>query len=784
MRKVVLLVGVTLLLAPGLAWAWELDEKPVAPGEWGFRPVDGATSAMNPPAFVWRPQKGATRYDLQIAPDPSFQKIEYEITGLDLYCHCPPRSLAPGTWYWRFRAHHNKRGPSAWSMVRTFTLTSEATALPMPPRAELLARIPTQHPRLFVRPEDVPRLRELARTRLAPIYRALVRRCDAILKDPPPTDEPRKYPPGTTFKSEEWRELWWGNRVYTVRVLDSAAALGFTWLLDGNERYGQEARRLLMECAKWDPKGATGFIYNDEAGMPYAYLFARTYTFIHPLLSEEERRICREVMRVRGAEMYGRLHPQHIWAPYNSHANRAWHKMGEVGIAFLGEIPEAEDWVWYAMNVFYCAYPVWCDEDGGWHEGVAYWRSYMSRFTWWADVMKAAMGIDAYIKPYFSQVGYYPMYLQPPGTRGGGFGDLANTLDSSGNLGLMQIFAAQSGNPYWQWYVEAHGRPAPRADYIEFVRGATPAVKAEPPTPLPTSRCFRGVGQAYLNTTLLNAKDNVQVLFKSSPFGTQSHGYDANNAFMLYVGGEPLLLSSGHRDIYGSAHHKQWMWSTRSVNSITVNGKGQVEHSAESTGRIVDFVTTPAFDLVSGEAGAAYGRELRRFTRTILFAKPDVVVIHDRLVAREPSHFEYWLHAPTEMKLEGQRATVVKNEVACDIALLEPRGLEITQTDQFDPPPRERVKLRQFHLTARTPGKAADMTFITVLRPRRTAEPAITGEELTQESGAWRLVARTADGKLECTLPVDDDGSYVLRRLDADGTVVAEFTRAATPREN
>ena len=101
-------------------------------------------------------------------------------------------------------------------------------------------------------------------------------------------------------------------------------------------------------------------------------------------------------MKVRGDEMYAHLCPRHLWTPYASHSNRAWHFLGEMGIAFQGEIEGADDWVWFAMNVFYNTYPVWCDDDGGWHEGSSYWSSYISRFTWWADVMRAAMGIDAY----------------------------------------------------------------------------------------------------------------------------------------------------------------------------------------------------------------------------------------------------------------------------------------------------------------------------------------------------------------------------------------------------
>jgi len=45
--------------------------------------------------------------------------------------------------------------------------------------------------------------------------------------------------------------MWWGNREYTTRALNAAATLALTRLLDGNEAYGQLARKLLMECADW-----------------------------------------------------------------------------------------------------------------------------------------------------------------------------------------------------------------------------------------------------------------------------------------------------------------------------------------------------------------------------------------------------------------------------------------------------------------------------------------------------------------------------------------------------
>jgi len=738
-----------------------LNEAPGKPGEWGHRPAEGAVSQVTPPAFVWRPQdrKVVGTYELQCAGDAGFTDALYKAKGITYNVHCPPTTFTAGKWYWRFRCVAKSGEESAWSKTRSFTVAGSATKLPLPPRNELLARIPKSHPRLFLRPEQMADLKERAARDLRPGYDRLVRDCEKLLKNPPPTEEPPKYPKGMKRGSDPWRKMWWGNRTYTTRVLNGAATLAFTHLLDGNKAYAELARRLLMECAQWAPKGATGYRYNDEAGMPYNYYFARAYTFLHGQLSDKERETCREVMAIRGAEMYKHLYPRHLWRPYASHSNRAWHFLGEIGIAFLDEIPEAGEWAWFAANVFANVYPAWCDEDGGWHEGMAYWSSYIGRFTWWADVMRAAMGVNAFDKPYFSKIGYYAMYLQPPGTQGGGFGDLTARRKSGNNIGLTAVVAAQARNPYWQWYVEVQGGAGSGGGYVGFLRGSLAAVEAKPPVDLPSSRLFQGTGQAVLNTTLTSAEDNVEIIFKSSPFGTQSHGYESQNSFLLYAFGERLFIRTGRRDSYGSNHHKQWMWQTKSTNCITVNGKGQQGHSASAVGKITEFVTNPVFDYVVGDAAQAYKGLLTRFDRRILFIKPDVVVLFDSLEAPEPSTFEWLLHAPVEMAVNGQRDVRLQNgKAACQASFLWPKGLQLSQTDQFDTPPRPRVKLVEYHLTAKTTATAKRQDFVTVLRPHRSSTKLVREPTLTEVENGFSVSLPVARGVLELLLRTSDTG--------------------------
>ena len=779
--------------APVSPAATVLNETPASSSEWGHRPADGSTIDVTPPGFTWRPQGLDRAYELQVALDAGFKNIAYHADNIDLPVHCPPETLASGAYYWRYRAKAGKVVTN-WSKARHFQIAKDARAMPLPARKDVLARISQAHPRLFVRPEDLPKLRELAQGDLKDQYEKMVAQCDRLLANPPSTQEPPKYPNGMKRGGDPWRKIWWGNRTKTEKALNSAALLAFTRLLGGKDEYGQLARRILMDCAKWDPKGATGYRYNDEAGMPFAYFFSRTYTFVNDLLTEEEKAECRALMRIRGEEMYHHLYPRHLWSPYASHSNRAWHYLGEVGVAFHDEIPEADRWTWFALNVFFNCYPVWSDSDGGWHEGSSYWAGYQNRFTWWADVMRSSFGINAYNKPYYSSIGYYMLYLMPPGKVGGGFGDLTAARSASSNVGIVTTYATQAQNGYWEWWVEANGGPKPTGGYIGFVRGALPKVDPVAPTDLPSSRLFRGTGQAYLNTTIMNAADDVQVVFKSSPFGTQSHGYEACNSFLLHAWNKRVLIRSGKRDQYGSDHHKNWMWSTRSVNNITVNGEGQYRRSSLAASRIVDFTTTPEMDVVAGEAGHAYAKIvekdsrgnpskyepiLDRYTRTILFAKPDLIVVFDRLKAKEASTFEYWLHAINKFEVTDQHAIQANiDNVRCDIDILAPASLSFQQTDQYDPNPRPRVSLREWHLTGVTPGKRKDVAFVATYRVSKTDKaPEPIASTLQEIAGGYLLSAKLPDGQFTALLPTDDEATLSGAGLSTKGAVKARLVR-------
>jgi hypothetical protein len=381
------------------ASAWELNEQRAAPGEWGFRPEIETAVELNPPAFAWRPEKGASTYQLQIGRDAELQDVVYT-AETRWSSHCPSHPLPQGELTWRYRAVRGDQGPSEWSVARRLTIPADAVDYPQPAVADLRSRLGEERPRLFMRSERLSHYRELARGELNPHWRAIQRTADKLLTSPPDVSEPPKYPQGMVRKSGEWKKIWWGNRLRAIAVADGAATLAFAYRISGDERYGRAARDLLLALTEWDPEGATSFAYNDEAAMPILYMASRAYDWAYPLLDEDQRARVIDMQRVRGRQCFDHLTARnHLWRPYGSHQNRAWHKLAELATAFLDEIPEAETWLDYAMTVYFTCYPVWNDADGGWHEGLAYWNSYISRFTQWAYVMRQAYQIDALRAP-------------------------------------------------------------------------------------------------------------------------------------------------------------------------------------------------------------------------------------------------------------------------------------------------------------------------------------------------------------------------------------------------
>jgi hypothetical protein len=744
-RILSILFGASAFLALGAGP--QISNRAPRPDEIGYRPADDSIVRMNPPSLTWLHEAAAQTYTAQWSRRADFSDAT-TATNLAFNVHTHSVTLAPGQYFWRYRFTAKDGEQSTWSLARRFTVPPDAVEFPMPTRVEQRARVPQSHPRLFMRPEELPRLRQLAQGREAKAFAALRVEADRCIAAGP-TPEPEHPGSARDKNNKELIKYWWPNRTQTEKACREAETIAFVYLITREPKYGAAARQWILHLASWNPDGPTNFRLNCEAAKPMLYRLPRAYDWAWDTMTEVDRDKVRQAMARRAKDAWesGEIGRGvgHLNRPFNSHGNRIWHKLAECGIAFLGEIPEAETWLDYAVNKFYAAYPVWSDHDGGWHEGVSYWGGYMSKAVTWLQVANSALQIDGFKKPFFAQVGDYPLYVAPPGSPNMGFGDLSFRPVPQSWGGFMEYFLRVGGHRpegehagYWRWWTQQWNMSGLNG-VMGFLYNANlpPLPPAKPPTDLPQSAVFRGIGVASLHTTLLDSADDVHLLFKSSPFGSQSHGHNPQNTFQLNAYGEVLLTTCVYRDLHGSKFHYQWAHSTKAHNAVLVNGQGQIPHSTMSTGRIVEATFSPAWDYVEGDAAGAYGGRLKQARRKIAFVKPNLIVICDDLVATNAATFQFMLHAlsPFQVNEKSARLSVRQPKAAAQIQYLSPVPLQFRQWDGFEPQP-DREFPNQWHVEAGTGEKRTDLRMLTVIVPERDGQrpPAWTAERVESDT--------------------------------------------------
>ena len=757
--KTIRLVSALFLFCAAFAQGAELkiSSRAPQPGEVGYRPADGSTASLNPPSFVWLHERGAASYTIEWSRSVDFAKTT-RVSGLPWNTYTHNKEWVPGSYHWRYRYSNEQGETSAWSIAREVIVPESAPKFPMPTRAEQRERLPGEHPRLFLRPEDVGRIRELAKGELSARFSELRGRADRMIAAGP-TPEPDKMGSARNKQDKEAVKYWWPNREQTMKACQEAETIAFVYLVTGEKKYGEAARRWILHLASWNPDGPTNFRLNCEAAKPLLYRLPRAYDWAYDALSEADREAVRRSMHRRATDAWESWEVErgtgHFNRPFGSHANRTWHKLGECAIAFYGEIPEAETWLDYAVNKFYALYPVWSDDDGGWHEGLSYWGGYMSKAVWWLQVAHSALGIDGLQKPFFDEVGDFALYVAPPGSPNMGFGDLSYRPPPGSWGGFIEYFIRAKGSrpegdaaAYWRWWTEQWGMSG-EDGILGFLYHANlpelPMAKA--PGDLPQSKVFRGIGVASLHTTLLNSSEDVHLLFKSSPFGTQSHGHNPHNSFQLNAYGEPLLTTCVYRDLHGSRFHYDWAHSTRAHNAVLVNGEGQIKHTAAPHGKIVDFQLAPEVDYVMGDATEAYGKRLKRYQRHIAFVKPDLIVIYDDLAAVEPATFQFMLHGlkPFKVQEEAARLGIQMPNAGLIAQYLSAEPLSFRQWDGYDPAP-DRSFPNQWHVEAGTASRRSEIGMITVLVPHK-GERASEWKAERLESGTAVGVRFTREGE-------------------------------------
>ncbi len=757
-----------------------------------YSPADGATLELNPTPFCWMPvyswkPGSSVRYSLEYSKDPQFKSdATVRLKGIAIHTEVPRETLAPGKWFWRYGLEQGDK--VVWSKVRAFDVPAGIPEFPFPSKEELTKNLPKTHPRISITADRLPALRERARSGdLKTFTENLAKAMDQYIGKEL-IAEPPFLPP---YGDPNWGSIY--TMIYSTRRPDMGRmeTFGLLYLLTGDVKFGNEAKRRVIHFFGWDPNGSTALTHNDEPARSIMSQGMWTYDWTYDLYTPEERAAVEKSILIRIKQNYDVLRARPMdSSPYESHANSYVIYLATASMAMFPEYPEVYEGYEYAVKMFWAHFPVWAESDGGWNEGPGYWSYYISTALQFVHDLKTASKVDAGRKPFWQNTPYYPLYGWPGHSRQGSFGDAADPANQAVSL---RDFAAFFNNADFiapaldlkvnRWYRISNILP-------EYDKLGKPNLGKLPP-----ARFFPGIGFVALRTDMGNFENDIGLIFQSNPMGAMSHHHQAQNCFMLEAYGEPLAISSGHYDYYGSPHHIQWMQQTKARWGITVDGgKGQFRGS-EAAGKITEYKHGKDFDLAVGDASKAY-REIDRSIRTIVHVRPGIFVIRDENASKEPHVFEYNMHAvnPAVVDEAAQKVTIKMPKAFLEVRFFGDKPWKFNAFDKFPVPVENARKVRnpekmwpeQWHGVASEPAAVKSSELITVLLPGRTGEEAqlpevkrITGKnasgvEIRFKDGR-RVVVGFASGEGAELAGIKSNKRVFAVKYDANGKPAAEL---------
>lgn len=721
-------------------------------------PVQGAVVGVNPPGFAWWRAKGAKHYILSIFDHGG--RTAYRSKELADPVHLPARLLPPGDYTWDVEALDLNGTVIAKRGTWRFTVPAGIPELPWVEPKEILARLPSEHPRYVFWKADLPEIRRTLQSTRRADWLKVKTQAEKAFQIPLP--EPPKY---HTFQDPNQIRMGYVFyfREFRRRLDWVLTPLSIAYLFTGEERYGLRAKEILLTVEPWGVEGPMSLLarWGDEPGLSMARHGHRAYDFLYPLFDSGERERLKNLTIARGRQILERLRKaDYLATPAESHNGRLIAYLAEYAMVLKTEAPDAAEWLDYSLRGLTSFYPHWGDADGGWAEGVSYALAYNDIYLAALESLRRA-GFDLYRRPFFQSVRRFFLYCTSPIGEMKPFGDGSeNGGPGESGAALLTHHARRFQDPLCLWWAR---QAAPDGGVDPLISLITEDnLKPQPPSALPLAALFRGIGWGALHSALDDPRKDTFFLFKSSPFGSVSHSHADQNSFIIMKGGRALAIPSGYYGpAYSMPHHAEWTRQTKANNSVLVNGEGQVVRSEAAQGRIEVFRHQQALTYLCGDAAAAYGGKMKRFLRHVLFLRPGVFIILDELAAAEPAQFQWLLHAFERMTVDPSSGTVLsrRQEASLTVRLACEHGLILTQTDQFDtpfnqgnPPEYQKEVANQWHFRASTERTALETRIAALLVVRDQLEELQT--EWKQHRGWLGLGIKTGQGSGEAWVQI------------------------------
>jgi hypothetical protein len=634
----------TLLLCGGAAhadWAESGDPLVVKP-----KPANGDKQPQNPPGFTWaRHPAGPAQYEIEILAAGSSTPTRVVV---DRNWYLPANAFPMGNYSWRVRPLNS----SQWSALRTFAISATSTRFEVADNATLRNRI-TQRARPRSLPNSFVPMNQWDAARMAKFEPFTSRMSNEIRAQaaalPNLSDASWKVSiasPLTASMVGQQTDV--RERINEAsRQLQAAATMyrlkGEAWLL-------AEALKRGDQLAALNPNGPTSYVNQDQATRQISLALIKAVDVLAGSLDAPRKARWLAAVTTRTNEIYanlagdkGRLDQ----FPFDSHGNTSLIFLVLISTLSLGDIPDAQKWFDFSFRAYANNPSPWSGPEGGYANGTAYAEYTAGYLVALWDPLVQATGVNFYAKPWALGFLDFATQFTPPGTRTHLFGDGSDTRPDPR---VFHAFASRMATPRAAWYVRQLGGSE---DTLTLLEAPYPMpVASAPYESAPASAAYYpSIGWTAMHSDI-NSPGRTSFYFKSSPYGSFSHSHGDQNAFMLSVAGQPLLIKAGWYDWFASPYWTSWYSQTKSQNAVTFDGgQGQVtagyREQLQRNGKITSFSSQTGWDYAEGDATPAYAGQLSSAKRQVWYLRnQNAILVRDKLSARAAHSYEFNLHAP------------------------------------------------------------------------------------------------------------------------------------------
>ena len=661
-------------------------------------PSLGEEPAFNSPSFEW-PANKKSKFDVRLSSKKDFTANLIEKNNIPFAIFNPHQKLEQGIWYWQYRESGKK-----WNPIDSLKITSTTKEFVTPKLDKILRNLSGEHPRVFAEKSDLTDLRKRAKN-----YKettAVLLEANNLLNEIPPTEKSalpirkgKNEYENSMIAQKSSKKVGW-------QVFSTLNAFSQAYILTGDIKYFNAAKKWMAEVSDWDPKGITHLSNFGDSGIMTGLALAIDTFWDLLSAPERDKMIQQSVTRANNfyklwiGKVESRSSSMHVW-------QHILHQMFQTSMALAGETPEADKWMAYIYEIWISQFPKMAETDGAWSNGIGYFIMNTLTIYDMSSGFSELTGVDFQWSDWFRNNPKWLMYAFPPNSVGDGFGNDGDKYwyPIMKYAGYADAAARVFQDPYAAWYSKqvAKGLNQDIAAEAEFrwfrIQRANknPLLEISNEFDFPQAEHFPDVGVAYMHTSLQDVRNNLMLSATSSPFGSNGHAHAEQNNFNIAFGGKRLFYNAGYRPKMSDPHQQGFHKHTRGHNGILIDGEGQ-PYDGGSYGWMPRFLHGNQISYTVGDASNAYSSSdlksidhgMERFRRHYIMLRPSIIVIYDELEADHPAEWTWLLHNDRGLKVDSAKKTIeAGNEFAnATVSLYSSSDLHFNVTDKFPIPAR------------------------------------------------------------------------------------------------